>query len=136
MKKKEIISYLVFGGLTTVINIVVYVILTKLLNVDYRIATTVAWVLAVVFAFITNKLYVFNSKETDKKSLIMEFSSFVFFRIVSYGLDFASMIILVSGLKINDVFAKIAANVVVVIFNYFASKYVIFKTKEQIEQRN
>ena len=62
---KEVISYLVFGVLTTLTNIVSYAILSKLFGMDYKLATTIAWVISVLFAFITNKLYVFNSKETN-----------------------------------------------------------------------
>jgi putative flippase GtrA len=124
---KEIISYLLFGVLTTLVNIVSYGILTKLGDVDYKIATTVAWIISVLFAFVTNKLYVFNSKTMELKALWKEFSSFVLFRLLSYIVDIGVMIIMIEWLIINDLISKVIANFIVVILNYFASKLIIFK---------
>ena len=129
-RKKEVISYLFFGVLTTLINILSYVVLSKLFEVDYKLATTIAWVISVLFAFITNKIYVFNSKETNIVLVAKEFSSFTIFRLLSYLMDLGVMVLMVEWLKTDDLIAKIVANVFVVIFNYFASKYVIFKKKE------
>jgi len=126
-KKKEIISYLAFGVLTTVVNIVSYVLITIAMNWDYKIATTIAWVVSVVFAFITNKIYVFNSKEMGLHTLTREFLSFIFFRSVSFLIDIGMMIVLVEWISVKDIIAKILANIVVVIVNYAASKYVIFQ---------
>ena len=129
-RKKEVISYLFFGVLTTLINILSYVVLSKLFEVDYKLATTIAWVISVLFAFITNKLYVFNSKETNIVLVAKEFSSFTIFRLLSYLMDLGVMVLMIEWLKTDDLIAKIVANFFVVIFNYFASKYVIFKKKE------
>ena len=129
-RKKEVISYLFFGVLTTLTNILSYVVLSKLFEVDYKLATTIAWVISVLFAFITNKLYVFNSKETNIVLVAKEFSSFTIFRLLSYLMDLGVMVLMVEWLKTDDLIAKIVANVFVVFFNYFASKYVIFKKKE------
>ena len=86
-RKKEVISYLFFGVLTTLINILSYVVLSKLFEVDYKLATTIAWVISVLFAFITNKLYVFNSKETNIVLIAKEFIIFYLFPsiILSHG---------------------------------------------------
>ncbi|MCM3763509.1 GtrA family protein [Neobacillus niacini] len=127
--KKEVISYLVFGVLTTLVNIVSYFILVKFMGIDYKWATTIAWVLSVLFAFITNKLYVFNSRRMGVAILAKEFVSFVFFRLLSYFIDIGMMILLVEWLKVDDVFAKVAANVVVIVMNFFASKLFVFKTE-------
>ena len=126
-KRKEMITYLVFGVLTTIVNIVTYVLITKLMNLDYKLATTIAWVVSVVFAFITNKIYVFNSKGMAVHTLVREFSSFMFFRMLSYLIDLGMMIVLVEWISVNDIISKILANIVVVIINYIASKYVIFR---------
>lgn len=125
--KKEIVSYLIFGILTTLVNIVTFWLLNKIIGMDYRVATTIAWIISVIFAFITNKLYVFNSKTTGIYSLFKELFSFLFFRLLSYFLDLSLMIILIEFIKADSLIAKITANVFVVIFNYFASKFVIFK---------
>lgn len=126
--KKEIINYLVFGILTTLVNIISYWLFTTIFNVDYRISTTIAWFISVVFAFITNKIFVFNSKGLDVKTILSEFMSFLFFRILSYIIDLGMMIVLVEWIKMNDLVAKILANIIVVIVNYVASKYYIFRS--------
>ena len=125
--KKEIVSYLIFGILTTLVNIVSFWLLNKIIGMDYRVATTIAWIVSVIFAFITNKLYVFNSTTTGINSLFKELFSFLFFRLLSYFLDLSLMIILIEFIKADSLIAKIIANVFVVVFNYFASKFVIFK---------
>lgn len=129
--KKEVINYLVFGVLTTAVNIVSYGFLSIIMDVDYRISTTIAWLLSVIFAFVTNKIYVFNSRGLGIRTLIKEFLSFMFFRILSYCIDLGMMIAMVEWLKMNDVFAKVLANIVVVVMNYFASRLFIFKTNNQ-----
>ncbi|WP_379970347.1 GtrA family protein [Ectobacillus sp. sgz5001026] len=126
-RKKEIFNYLLFGGLTTLVNIVTYYLFVTLLHVDYKVATTIAWIVSVLFAYITNKKYVFNSSHSTLGQVFKEFFYFMGFRLLSYFIDIFSMILLVGVMHINDLFAKIVANVIVVVFNYFASKYVIFK---------
>lgn len=125
---KEVVSYLFFGILTTFTNIASYAVLSKIFELDYKLATTIAWVISVLFAFITNKIYVFKSKDTNILLMTKEFLSFIFFRLLSLILDIGMMILMVEWLKIDDLLSKIIANIFVVIFNYFASKYVIFKT--------
>jgi putative flippase GtrA len=123
--KKEIVNYLIFGVLTTAVNIISFWLLNNIM--DYRVATSIAWVISVIFAFITNKLYVFNSKSTGIYSFFKEFTSFLFFRSLSYIIDLSLMIILIEFLKVDSLITKIISNIFVVIFNYFASKFAIFK---------
>jgi len=101
--------------------------LTKVILTDYITATTAAWILAVLFAFITNKFYVFQSKKTSIPVLSKELISFLFSRILSLGLDIFSMILLVGLLMVNDLVSKIFANILVVIFNYVLGKFFVFK---------
>ena len=125
--KREMINYLLFGVLTTAVNIVSFWLLDSGLELDYKLSTAISWIVSVIFAFVTNKLYVFNSKSIDTRSVFKELLSFVFFRWLSLIIDLLTMIVLVEFLKLDSLFAKIIANVFVVIFNYFASKYVVFK---------
>ncbi|WP_071393148.1 GtrA family protein [Bacillus tuaregi] len=133
--RREIISYLFFGFLTTAVNIVSFWLLNQYAAMDYRLATTIAWVLSVLFAFITNKLFVFNSKTLDFASIMKELTSFLFFRLLSYLLDIFTMIILVEIVLTSSLTAKIIANILVVIFNYFASKFIIFKPSKGIMEK-
>lgn len=125
--KREIVNYLVFGMITTLINLVSYALLTQLLNTDFKTATTIANLLAVLFAFITNKLYVFRSRDKNFIIVTKELSSFLLSRLMSYGLDLVTMIILVEFLRFNDMVAKVIANILVIVFNYLASKFFVFR---------
>lgn len=123
----EKISYLFFGGATTVVNIASYWALTVFLGFNYIFASIIAWIVSVAFAFITNKLYVFKSKKSDFKSIIKEILSFLTFRVLTLGLDLGTMFLMVQVIKTNDIFAKVIANVLVIVVNYFASKLIIFR---------
>ncbi len=127
-KNKEIISYIFFGCLTVFINIVAYWIFYNYLNLSLVLSNTLAWIVAVIFAFITNKLFVFNSKTATKAQFFKEISSFFMFRLLSYLIDMSMMFFMVTSLSINDMISKIIVNIVVIIFNYIASKLFIFKT--------
>jgi len=123
----EKILYLFFGGLTTLINIVTYRIWTSLFGLDYMKSSIIAWIIAVLFAFLTNKYYVFKSKNNNLINTLKEIFSFFIFRVLSLFLDLCTMYLLVSMVRINDMYAKIIANVLVIIANYFASKLIIFR---------
>lgn len=134
---KEVISYLIFGVLTTLVNILTYMLFADLFHIDYLISTVIAWILSVLFAYITNKLYVFESKTTVKNEIIKEMLSFFGFRLFSGVLDLANMFVFVSLLHFNDTLIKILSNVFVIIINYVFSKCFIFKqTKINKENNN
>lgn len=129
-KYKEIINYLIFGVLTTIVNYISYIILTKVCNIDYLVSTVIAQVIAIIFAYITNKIFVFQSKNLSKKEFLKEMFSFFGFRILSLFLDMGFMYIFVDMLHLNDVIMKLVSNVLIVIANYIFSKLFIFKKKE------
>jgi putative flippase GtrA len=124
IKYKEVINYLVFGVLTTVVNIVVYFVFADVLHVQYLISNCVAWFLSVLFAYVTNRKYVFESKSN---SIAEEMSKFFASRLATGALDMVLMWLLVSMLCVNGVVSKVLANVVVVVSNYILSKLVVFK---------
>lgn len=127
---KETISYLIFGILTTLVNLISYRLCT-FIGIDYRGATIIAWVLAVVFAYITNKIYVFKSNSFDLKTLKQELSAFILCRLLSGAFDLIFMIAAVEIFSIDDFIAKIFTNFFVVILNYIASKFFIFKKRKE-----
>ena len=128
IKNKEIIKYLIFGILTTLVNILCFYILDKL-NIDIYINNTISWIVSVIFAFITNKLYVFESKSLDIKIIFKEGTSFLGARIFSYFVDMGTIYLLFDGLRINKLISKVVSNIIVIIINYIFSKF-IFKKKE------
>ncbi|AGK97506.1 GtrA family protein [Clostridium pasteurianum] len=91
----EKISYLFFGALSTLVTIVSYWIFASKLKMNYMIATTISWILAVAFAFIRNKIFVFKSNNTDISSFLKEISSFLFFRIVTLFQELGTMFLLI-----------------------------------------
>ncbi|MFV0557236.1 MAG: GtrA family protein [Enterococcus sp.] len=118
--------YLFFGGLTTVVNFMVYFFCKDLLEQNYLVANVISWVAAVLFAFVTNKLWVFQSKTTHSLELVTEFLRFMFYRILSLFLDMGMMYILISLIQTNDLVAKLITQIAVVLANYLFSKLFIF----------
>lgn len=137
-RKKEIFNYLLFGGLTTLVNIATYFLVTAVYHGAYKIiiANTIAWIASVLFAYVTNKRYVFNSQNSSMSQMMKEFGSFMGVRLLSLFIDTGSLILFANVLGINELISKIIANVIVVVFNYFASKYFIFRTKADMNQES
>lgn len=131
---KETITYIIFGVLTTAVNYVAYYLLYRFTNLDPIIYNTIAWVISVIFAFFTNKLFVFESKSFKPLVLIREFLPFVGARILSLLLEEAFLALTVKVMNMHELVAKIIISVIVVLVNYFASKFFIFRNKE--EQNN
>lgn len=127
-KYREALLYLFFGGCTTLVNIISFYIFRKF-GISTYITNVIAWFLSVVFAFFTNKLFVFESKGTNFKESFKEGVSFFVFRIVSLIFDTGIMFLLIDLLSVNEFISKIFTNIFVVIINYFFSKLFIFKNK-------
>ncbi|MCP2033501.1 putative flippase GtrA [Planomicrobium sp. HSC-17F08] len=130
-RNKELINYIIMGILTTGVNVGSYFALTESGLLNYQAATVIAWIISVLFAYVTNKKYVFSSKTSSFRELRKEISSFFFFRVLSLGIDFISMVILIELLQMEDFLAKVISNVIVIAFNYVASKQIIFKKQLQ-----
>lgn len=129
-KYKEVINYLVFGVLSTVVNFITYFITARLIGIDEVISSGISWFCSVLFAYITNKIFVFESKTHGIKELAKEVASFFLARIISGALcDVGTFAIMVKVLHINDIISKIVTQVMVVIVNYIFSKLIIFKKK-------
>lgn len=125
----RVISYLFFGVLTTVINIGVFAALQLLTSWNYQVETVIAWFLAVLFAYITNKLWVFSSHTVTLKAFFTEMGSFFFFRLLSLAIEMVIMWVGVSLLKQNAILVKVVDNIVVIVANYVFSKVFIFRKR-------
>ena len=132
---KETILYLVFGILTTAINIAVCGLLSDILKWDIYLSNTIAWILSVIFAFVTNKIFVFNSKSTDKKVLLKETVFFLIARLISLGFDLLVVWLMADLWGINVWIVKIISNIIVIIMNYIFSKLFIFNNKQHTKQK-
>lgn len=127
-KYKAVILYLVFGVLTTIVNIVVYTGLFAL-GLENLIANAIAWLAAVLLAFFTNKSWVFGSTSFKADTLIPEFIKFMGARVATLVIDMAIMYVGVDVIHGDPLLWKFIANVVVVVSNWLLSKFFIFKTK-------
>lgn len=130
-KYKEIISYLFFGVLTTVVNFVIYFFCTNILGLNYLIANALSWAGAVAFAYVTNRTWVFQSKNHGIKAIFKEITAFVGCRLFSGAMDMLIMFIGVDMLGISDDVTKLLTQVVVVVLNYIFSKLIIFRKQKQ-----
>lgn len=130
IKYREVLLYLIFGGLTTLINIIVFYLVKDVLAIDYRLSNGVAWFASVLFAFITNKYFVFSSTNQSKQQFMKELFLFFWYRLLSLVIDMGMMIVMVSMLKIDALVAKLITQIVIVIMNYVFSKLFIFKGKK------
>ena len=135
-KHQEGMRYLVFGALSTIVNIAVNSIFSAILlkglaneTLKVNISEIIAFVAAVIFAYITNKLYVFNSKTNGIKELAREIGSFLGCRIFTEIISILMMNAAV-WLSINDILMKVISNIVVIILNFVFSKILIFKGKK------
>ena len=124
-KYKEPFLYIVFGIATTVVNFLSYFLLSKL-DFSTAISTSLAWLLSVLFAFFTNRKYVFNA---SKSGFFKQLFGFFSMRISTGVLDLLIMIFFVDILEFNDLLIKVLSNVLVIILNYILSKFLVFKEK-------
>lgn len=128
-KNEEIWNYLIVGGLTTLLSLAVYYlcVLTFLnpnIPIELQIANVISWIVSVLFAYVTNRLFVFKSKQKNVKK---EAISFIGSRVLTLLLDMLTMYVLVSILHINDKIGKIIAQFIVIVGNYVISKLFVFK---------
>lgn len=126
-KYKDLLPYIFFGVCTTIVNIVVYWLMAYPLRQETMFSTIIAWVASVFFAYATNRKWVFHSSAVGVKAVLKEICSFFSCRLATGVADLACMWIFVDILAFNDVIIKILANILVIILNYIASKFLIFK---------
>ena len=125
----DILSYLFFGVLTTVVNYLVYLPCYNLLHFSASVSNVIAWVVAVAFAYLTNKPFVFKSHDWSWKTVAPELAKFVGCRIGSGFVETAIIFTMVDLLQFNGNIWKLITSVLVVILNYVGSKLLVFRKK-------
>lgn len=123
----NVVVYLVFGVLTTVVNYLVYLPLYNWMGISAAVSNIAAWVVAVTFAFLTNKPFVFQSHDWSRKTVLPELSKFVSCRVASGAMETAIIFLTVDLMQWNGNIWKLITSVLVVILNYFASKLLVFR---------
>lgn len=125
----DVLSYLIFGVLTTAVNYLVYLPVYNLMGLSAALSNAIAWVVAVAFAYLTNKPFVFKSHDWSAKTVIPELTKFVSCRVASGAAETLILLLTVDILHWNGNFWKLVTSVLVVVLNYFASKFLVFKKK-------
>lgn len=129
-KYEEGINYLIFGFLAFVLNFVLFYVFSEMMGLHYMVATALSWLLTVVFAYWTNRTFVFKSKNQGLKALWEEFVAFIGARIATGALEMVLMYVMVDWAHLNKSISKIVCQVIVILANYFLSKLWIFKEKK------
>lgn len=124
---RELISYGFWGAATTVVNYIVYFLCTRALAIDPVASNIAAWCAAVVFAYVVNKLFVFESRSWRRSVVFREVWQFVSARLLSGALETLGVFVFVTLLHFHDAVVKIALSVLVVLANYVLSKWIVFR---------
>ena len=125
-KYREVINYLIAGVLTTIVSIISFELFKNIFKIHYIISNILSWTVAVIFAYIINRRFVFNSKTTDKQK-IKEFINFIACRIATLVIETAFLYLMVDIIKINTDIAKLIAQFITIVLNYIFSKFFTFK---------
>ena len=131
----ELFLYLFFGVLTTLVNYAVFFFFTSWVilipdeGINVLVVNIIAWVISVIFALVTNKIWVFQSRDFSLRTWVREGVPFVIARLLSLGMEMGILLVFVTWLGYNKLIIKAIAAILVIVFNYVASKLVIFKKK-------
>ena len=128
-KYKDVLSYLIFGVLTTAVNYLIYLPIYNICGVSAAVSNMIAWVGAVIFAFLTNKPFVFHSHDWSAGTVVPELTKFVSCRLASGVLETAILLLTVDWLHWNGNVWKLVTQVMVIIINYVGSKLLVFRKK-------
>ena len=129
-KYNEIINYVIFGVLTTLVSLVTYYLCSKVFHIYYLVSSVISFIISVLFAYVTNKIYVFKSDAQGSK-VLKELFSFVSSRILSFIIENVILVILVSVIKLDDMISKTIVQIIVIILNYILSKLVFLRSKNE-----
>ena len=126
-KWKSVLLYIFFGGLTTIISVCSFILFDTMCS--ELIANIISWILAVTFAYFTNKIWVFRSSAKGK-AMWQEMMTFFSGRLITLGLEEAMLLVFVTWLQFNGAMIKVIAQFVVLVSNYLISKWITFKKED------
>ena len=121
---RELVLYVVFGTFTFLVNVVTYFLFQSVMGINYLVSNVLAWFFSVLFAYITNRRWVFESKSPN---ILKEMSLFFGGRIFSGVVDTALMYLFIDVLVLGNTFSKIVVQIIVIVLNYVFSKLIVFK---------
>lgn len=135
-KFKDTLLYLFFGALTTVVNVVVFYLLTEQpLQINVTVGNVISIILAILFAYVTNKIWVFNSKTKGAKELFAEFGRFVGGRMSTMIIEVGGVYLIFNVMGQSKMLAKLVTQILVIIGNYFISKFLVFRGNKDGEEK-
>ena len=126
-KNKEILLYLFFGGLTFIVSIASYAFFNIQLGWNALVANIGSWILAVTFAYVTNRIWVFDSNASTAADLVEEITSFVGGRVATLVIEELILFVFITNLGMNSMLIKVIAQIIVIVLNYVISKLIVFK---------
>lgn len=126
-KNKEMLLYLFFGFLSFVMSISTYALFNKVFNINELLANIFSWIITVMFAFFTNRIWVFDSQTESMAEFVKQMSSFYWGRIVTLVIEEIILFVFITVLGMNSILIKVIAQVVVIVLNYIISKLFVFK---------
>ncbi len=128
---REIILYLIFGGLTFFLSIAVFVVINKMEIVDVLVSNIISWISGVTFSFFTTRKFVFDAKTDSGKGFFRQFVSFYFARVATLLLQELIIFVFVKKMSINSTVVKAVSEVINIVLNYIVSKYIIFRKRTE-----
>ncbi len=132
-RHKEALMYLLFGGLTTVINFACFAALTRLLRMEPLAANIIAFVVGVVFAYVTNRIWVFASRARGMGAILRELAAFLTGRVATLGMEELLLWVGIDKLGLDSLVVKTVAVILVILANYVISKWLVFRKPDQTE---
>lgn len=127
---KELFVYGVVGGCTTIINFSIYLLCTRIFHLNPTLSNCLAWLVAVNFAYLADKVFVFHAMDFSLGALAKEMSSFYGMRLISGAVDVGMFFVLVELMHFNDLVSKVGVQVVVIVLNFVFSKFFIFSNRK------
>ena len=128
---KEAIDYLFWGGVAFVLSMVLFYIFANVMNIYEQIANILSWIICVIFTYLTNRIFVFQSKVKGFKNIFKEFKDFVTARLLTLVMENVILFVMIDLLSINNMISKLVGQFVVIVSNYFLSKLWIFKKEKE-----
>ena len=129
-KYKEAIDYLFWGGVAFVLSMVLFYLFANVMGIYEQFANILSWIICVIFTYITNRTFVFQSKVKGIKNIFKEFKDFVTARLLTLVMENVILFVMIDLLTINNMIAKLVGQFVVIVSNYILSKLWIFKKKK------
>ena len=131
LKDGEAVRYIIIGVCTTAVNYICFTLMTAVLGWEVNLSNVIAIILSILFAYVTNKLFVFRSHCDSLGGLILEFVKFVGARGITLAVEIGGVFVMYNLLGIHEQIAKLSLQVIVIIGNYFISKLLVFTGKEE-----